>query len=345
MAIRSLTALVVAMALAAPASGAKWVNGCPPYKPIRLRPTGSPGPAPYGAGAMSYYRYFEHVGHEFTLHLRDTAALNGGGFSTEPGGNTVEVTFLPVGYPTRATAIPLPPVSVTATSPTALTIVVPDTRPILGRLVVGPAKLVVKRDGHELFTVKKFFILPPMNDVHALLDGSADAVFVYGAMDKGARVWIPFEFSAFGQGEILPECPTILTPVTAFAVEFNLKKGDDQSLPYVSFGNLKKNWLFLGDYLLFGQNLYGNKLSTKLDVTPLGLKGIVLCGRNDALQLVVMIGLRNPALGDKSTLTALVRDGSPISVKIEDISLDPQVASVLQRVDHDSANLPCYPAE
>ena len=71
----------------------------------------------------------------------------------------------------------------------------------------------------------------------------------------------------------------------------------------------------------------------------------MLCGLNDALQLVVMFQLKNPALGDKSTLLELARDGSPINVKMENVSLDPDVAAKLEAAEYDSAHLPCYPAE
>jgi hypothetical protein len=116
-------------------------------------------------------------------------------------------------------------------------------------------------------------------------------------------------------------------------------------LPYVSFGQLKNNRLFLGDYVVFGLNMYGNKLQTKLDPSPGTGHEVVLCGLNDALQLVVMFQLKNPALGDKSTLLELARDGSPIIVKMENVTLDPQVAAKLESAEYDSAHLPCYPAE
>ena len=334
MAIRCLTALVLAIVLAMPASAAKWEGGCPPVK-SKLARVGRriDGPTPY-----SFSRIFEHVGHEFTIQLPKTYEVEKlGGFSTEPDGNTLEVTFTP---PQRAPTISLPPIPVTATSPTTLTIVIPDSRPLVGRLLVGNARLVVNRGTTELFEIYKMVILPPMNDVRALATQGYEAELL-AAVDRRGSIWIPLGFSGFGgEGESLPACPTELTPVTAFAVDLSLKKDDDLALPYVSFGTLKKNVLYLGDYLLFGENMYGNPLSTKLDVSPLAGHGIVLCALNDAIQLVVMFRLKNPALGKKSVLLPLVTDGSPVTVKLENISAE--VAPVLERVQSDAISSSCY---
>jgi hypothetical protein len=337
MAMRWTTALVLAIVIAAPARGAKWEGGCPKVRQ-RLSKVGKNlgGGTPY---AIS--RYFEHVGHELTFYLRDYDVLRYGGFSTEPDGNTVETTFTPIG----GDPIPLPPITVTAVTPSALTFVVPDSRPALGRLVAGPARFVVKRGTTLLFDAFRQIILPPMNDVHEVAEEGA-AVEVLAAMDAAGRLWIPLSFTDFGTGgSSLPECPTELTPVTAFAIDFSLKKSDDEAIPYVSFGQLKKNRLFLGDYLLFGLNMYGNKLQSKLDVSPTNGKGVLMCAKNDAIQLVVMVGLTNPAVGDRSELLELARDGSPLVVKIENISTDPEVVPYLESATYDSFSLPCYPAE
>lgn len=336
--LRLAFALLIALAIADPASAAKWAGGCPKVKQT-LWPLG------YGnAKAYTTSRLFEHVGHDVTFYLRDfDVTRTGGGFSTDPDGNTVQVTFTPLfGDP-----IPLPPFNATGTTHSTLTFKIPDGRDSIGRLLVGYATIAVSRGTYPLFTTKPYrqLILPPMNDVHTLTTAGA-SVEVYAAIDKGARVWLPLDFNGFGQnGEPLPECPTVLTPVTPFAVEFSLKKGDDQALPYVNFGQLKKNRLYLGDYLVFGLNMYGNKLKTNLDVGPSAGKDVVLCGLNDALQLVVMFGLQNPALGGKSELLDLVRTASPVTIKIENVSLDPEVAEQLQSAEYDSSHLACYPPE
>ena len=334
MAKRSLLALAVAllMGLTDPAAAAKWEGGCPKVK----QKLAKVGRGHYGT-PYALSRLFEHVGHETTFYLREKDVERYGGFSIEPGGNSVQFTFTPIdGDP-----IALPPVAVTATTPSTLTFTVPDSRPIIGRLLAGPARITVKRGELVLFEAWRQLILPPMNDVKDLVtDGYY--VDVFAAMDKGARLYIPVDFIGFGQGsEGLPACPTPLTPVTPFAVDFSLKKGD--VLPYIPFGHLKKNRVFLGDYVVFGLNMYGNKLPTVLDVSPSGGKEVVLCGLNDALQLVLMFQLSNPALGDKSSLLELARDGSPLVVKMHNVSLVPEVAERLANAVYDSNHLACYP--
>src|SRR5262245_63966017 len=99
--------LLLALAGASPARAAKWVAGCPKAKE-RLWPVGK--------GGRSASPYFEHVGHEATYRLTSTEVARTGGFSTEPDGNTVEITFTPIdGDP-----IPLPPFTATAVSRSTL---------------------------------------------------------------------------------------------------------------------------------------------------------------------------------------------------------------------------------
>jgi hypothetical protein len=172
-------------------------------------------------------------------------------------------------------------------------------------------------------------------------------------MDGRGLIWVPLGFRDFGQtGSPLAECPTILTPVTAFALDASLKKGDDQLVPYVHMGQLRRNKIFLGDYLMVDiktgieRNFYGNKLAgTKLSVKPTKGHGVSLCQLNDALELIVQIGTTNPALKNKqSELLPLVQDGSPVVLKVENISLDPTVAPLLQQAPKDSLGQSCYPA-
>jgi hypothetical protein len=333
MAIRWITVLVLAVVLAAPAPAARWAGGCPKVR-WRLQPFGRND----GGGVpLVISRNFEHVGHEVTFHLRDDDVTNHGGFSTEPGGNTLEVTF----KPDKLVSIPLPPIQVTATSPSTLTIVVPDSRPILGRLLVGPAEFRVRRGTQPLFHAFWKLILPPMNDIGALTADGYE-VEAYGTLDRGGRLWVPLGFRSFGTDPDggLAACPTELTPVTAFALGLELKKGEDQALPYISVGSLKGNKLYLGDYLLDGKNMYGNKLQTKLAVVPKAEHGVVLCSLNDALELVLMVKLRNPALGKKSELLPLVQSGSAVRIKVHNISAD--LEPYLEGAEVDSNNEPCY---
>jgi hypothetical protein len=345
MAIRWITALLLAVALVAPASAAKWAGGCPKVAQKLNRIGHNIAVSNGGATPYAISKLFEHVGHELTIHLKATdVAEPGSGFSTEPGGNTLEVTFTPY----LGTPIQLPPVQVTASSTSTLTFVVPDTRPIIGRLLVGPAKFIVRRGTQPLFEVDRLLILPPMNDIGALTADGYE-VEAFGTLDKSGKLWVPLSFRSFGTDPDggLAACPTELTPVTAFALGLELKKGEDQALPYVSVGSLKSNKLFLGDYLLANprtgvlENMYGNKLHTKLAVVPKAVHGVVLCSLNDALELILLVGLRNPALGKKSELLELVRNGSPIRIKVHNISAD--LEPYIEGTEVDSVSQPCYP--
>jgi len=62
----------------------------------------------------------------------------------------------------------------------------------------------------------------------------------------------------------------------------------------------------------------------------------------DAVRAIesVMFVLQNPALSDRSSLLEIQRDGSPIKVKMENVSLDPQVAEKLEKATRDSAHVP-----
>jgi hypothetical protein len=357
MAMRWLIALTLGIALVLPVKAAKWEGGCPAvvYKPGKiglgyskqypfkdLKYSQPKGPRPVGS---AFLKRMNHVGHDVTVTLSQTDVDNprlAGGFSTEPNGNSVVLVLNPVGRD-KTDPIVLPPVPFTATSPTLATFKIPDSRPLVGELLVGPGTILVFRGETLLFEIgapHKTVIMPPMNDMRALADQGYEAS-IMGAFVRPASVWFPLGFSGFGEdGESLPQCPTVLTPVTALALNLSLKKDEDEALPYVSMGQIKANQLFLGDYFLFGQNMYGNKIAS-LDLRPLQGNGVVLCALNDAIQLILKIPLQNPALGKGSVLIPLVRDGAPVKAKIENISADEYVASVLERVDKDAFSATC----
>jgi hypothetical protein len=316
---------VSAVVAAPPAWAAKWATGCPPIRE-KLIKAGGPAYTP---------SLFEHVGHDIVLRLKEKKGVPyHGGFSTTPDGNTVQITFRPLNGP----PIPLPPFTVTAVSASTLRFPAPDTRPTLGRLVVGPAIITVHR-GEELFVkgTKWPVILPPMNDLRALSEQNGE-VEAFGAVDFNENLWVPFNFGGFGSGMPMPSCPAEMTPIVGFAADFGLKGGDDQLVPHASFVKLKKTKLFLGDFDVFGVNLYGTKLRTLLDVTQIRRGAFTVCGLNDTLELVMMIPLKEGASRAHSKLPS---DGSPIPLKFRNISADPDAAAVLSRITEDSAENPC----
>src|SRR5262249_5383387 len=279
----------------------------------------------------------ERMGHEAVHGLRPIdVTRNGGGFSTDPDGNTIEITFTPFG----GDPIPLPPFTVTAVSPSTIRFVVPDTRPLLGRLVVGPAHIVVRRGQTILVDALKQAILPPMNDIHALTSQGSE-VEVLATMSIKRWLLVPLTFGGFGT-TLPPECPATMTPIVAFAVDFSLKKGDGQVIPNASFSSLKSNKLFLGDFVLSGINLYGMKLQG-LDLRPTRGHAAALCALNDTLDVILMIPLKNSADGPSSDILPIVQDGSPIVVKLRNVSADAEIAPDLSDLSKDSLKSLCLP--
>jgi hypothetical protein len=312
---------------AEPATAAKWVTGCP-----------KGGERFINAGRGAFTRaYFVHIGHELTYRLKDSAVLNEGGFSTEPDGNTVEITFMPV----EGDPIPLPPFTVTAVSPTTLSFPFPDPTPLVGRLVVGPMQLVVRRGDTVVVHAKRPIVLPPMNDVQQLVSAGSEAE-VLGAVDRSGRLWIPLTFGGYGPGEPMPECPAEMTPIVAFTTELSFRKGDGQFVPHASIANLRSTRLYLGDFVLFGENLYGRKISGALDVNHFGGANLTVCSLNDTLELVLMMRLRESAFNPQSEVLRIVRDGSPLTLKLRNASADAEIAPLLPQVTQDSFRNGCF---
>jgi len=117
-----LPALGLAIVLTAmPARAAKWRH-CPSEL----------GWYPTHIGALS--APFIHPGRELGIFLTNREQRDSGGFSTDPGGNTIQVTFVSL----WGEAISLPPFTAAAVSPTTLYFTFPDTRAVVGRPLAGP---------------------------------------------------------------------------------------------------------------------------------------------------------------------------------------------------------------
>jgi hypothetical protein len=119
------------------------------------------------------------------------------------------------------------------------------------------------------------------------LTAAGHEVQVLAATDLTGRVmWVPFSFGGFGVGD--PMCSALLTPITAFAVDFTLRKRDGELLPHAGFNDLKKTLFFLGDYEAWGINMYGTKFAKlpKLRRIRDG-RGLALCALNDTVDLVM----------------------------------------------------------
>ena len=308
-----------------PAWGAKWSFGCPKAKE-KLKPIDR-------LGTRSAYWFYVHVGHDIVLRHKEAL------FSTDPDGNTVELTFLPLG---GGDPIPLPPFTATAVSASTLQFPAPDTRPILGRLVVGPMKIVVKRNGVTIVdSIRNPTVLPPMNDMRALTEtnGAVEALATMG-FKGGKFIFVPFTFEEYGEGTPLPGCETSeLSPVALFAADFTLKKGPDEIIPSVSFKAIKKALLFFGDYNIAGINLYGQKLRSPVNAQRVPGGGVAVCALNDTYELVMALPVGENVRNPSSDVMPMIRDGSPLVLNFRNISADPDVN--LHGITADSMKNPC----
>lgn len=304
----------------------KWPSSCPTSRPKLV----------HAGSRMFVSAPFVHPGHEIGFFLREGETRRGGGFSVEPDGNTVAIVFRPLG----GTPIALPPFAVTAVSASALYFTFPDTRASLGRLVTGPVEITITGGGSTR-RAHKPVALPPGNDVVTMLEHGLDGTAL-GAVDAARRLWIPLEFSGLGPGMPMPTCPVELTQKTAFAVKLSPSEPDtDDVIPNASFTNIRKGKLFFGDFLLNGIDVYGEDTSASLDVREFQKGAVVICGMNDALSLVMMIRLKEAALGPKSRILPVVKDGSPLPIELANISAEPAIANQLQTVTHDSFGNEC----
>jgi hypothetical protein len=328
-----LVCFAVLTATAIPASAAKWAHGCPKAREKLKRID--------GYGTESAHWLFVHVGHDIILHNYKWPR-----FSIEPDGNTIEITFLPLG---GGAPIPLAPFTATAVSASTLQFPAPDTRPTLGRLVVGPMKIVVKVNGEIIVdTIRNPTLLPPMNDMRALTDAGG-AVEALGTLSPRLKsILVPFTFEEYGPGD--PLCGTAeLSPIQRFAADFTLKNGPDEILPNVSFAAIKKARLWFGDYTVDGAagavNLYGQKLNGTMSATRIPRGGVVVCALNDTYELIMSIKVGEAGFNPASELLPLVSDGSPLVLNFRNISADADVADDLANVTLDGRNNACLEEE
>lgn len=326
---RTLIAAIAFLVATPPAARAiKWPTGCPTSRPQLVS----------AGGHMFASSPFVHPGHEIGFFLQEREVAHRGGFSIEPDGNTVEIIFRPLG----GAPIALPPFTATAVDAATLYFTFPDTRAVLGRVIAGPMDIVV----HSADVVRRARVpvaLPPANDVVTMLEHGMDATAL-GAVDATRHLWIPLDFAGFGPGMPMPTCPVQLTQKTAFAVRLVPSAPDsDDVLPSASLTNVRKGKLYFGDFLLNGIDVYGEDTGNALDVREFRQGAVIVCGRNDALSLVLMIRLKESALGPRSQVLPVVKDGSPLPIQIANVSAEPAVANQLSTATQDSFGNACAP--
>jgi hypothetical protein len=242
----------------------------------------------YGSRIGGLAAPFAHPGHDLGIFLTAREVRDTGGFSTEPDGNTVQITFASLwGDP-----IALPPLTTAAVSPDTLFFEFPDTRVTHGRPLAGPVAIQVITGGQLTADIlpRHLVGLPPKTDVGSLVAGGPTQPAL-GTMDTRGSIWIPVEFSAFGTMPKTMMCPGTFIPLTAFAVGVTVRSTPSFVVgappTYPPFRALKKVELFLGDFVSNGLNFYGNRVGD-LPVfrIPRGW-GIKVCGANDAVDLVM----------------------------------------------------------
>ncbi len=312
--------LVVGACLLGPASPAravKWSH-CPSrftYYPARIGAVNTP---------------FVHPGHELGIFLSDQDLTSSGPFSTDPGGNTVSVTFASL----FGEAATLPPFPATAVSPGTLYFTFPDTSVALGHPLAGPVEIVVTTGGRTTADIDPHHLvaLPPATDVGQLAAGGIEQT-VLATMDTRGAIWIPVQFGSFGtMNKPMPMCPGQFTPLVGLNVGISIRSLPSLVYPdgpptYPPFRSLRKVNLFLGDFLINGVNHYGEQMSD-MTVTrvPRGW-GVRVCGRNDALDVVVRAPGWRHWTRPWSAFRLWMPNSQPMSVSLAQVLANPNLVS------------------
>jgi hypothetical protein len=299
-----------------PAGAVKWTH-CPSditYYPSVIGAVSSP---------------FVHPGHEIGIFLSDKEMQRSGAFSTDPGGNLVSITFASLFGP----RIKLPSTTAAAVSPSTLYFNFPDTQAIVGRPLAGPVEIVVTTGGRTTADIdpRDLVALPSATDVGRLASGAIQQN-VLATMDSRGAIWIPVQFGSFGTMEKpMPMCPGQFAPIVALTVGVSVRSIPSSVLPgapptYPPFRVLHKVNLYLGDFLANGVNHYGERMSD-MAVTrvPRGW-GIRVCGKNDALDVVVRAPGWRRWTKAWSPFRAWMPSSQPMSVALSNVFADPSLS-------------------
>jgi hypothetical protein len=298
----SLTALTAVLLLADVAYGFKW-HECPtppvPLNPSRLGATQAP---------------FIHPGHELRIVLNAAQIAASGGFSLEPDGNRVEITFASLfGEP-----VVLAPRRVTAVSAGVLEIGFPDTAAEVGRGLAGPVGVRVAAGDRLVAEIasKDLVALPPANDVTEMLLGSGAPQVVLAALSARGDLWLPVRFSGEPM-EGMPGCEgnfVLPTPVTVGAATTQdvLTRGTDP------LRRLRRVQGYLGDMVINGTDFYGMYYREKITLLHLaGTLGVSICRLNDAADLVLRVkGSRAWARSRRSPMRQAIEGSRPLVLRL-----------------------------
>lgn len=296
-------ALSLAALLAGDAALAfKW-HDCPsppvPLNPSRLGATQSP---------------FIHPGHELRIFLNAAQVAASGGFSLEPDGNAVDVTYQSLfGEPValaRRHAI--------AVGPSVLSLTFPDAAAEIGRDLAGPVEVIVHVGDRLVARIdaRDLVGLPPARDVGDLLLGEGRVARVAATLSSRGDLWIPARFEG-GPGMEMPGCdgnfimpePISIAGATTRGV---LPNGIDP------LDRIRTMQGYLGDMTINGTSFYGLLYPEKIRLVHLpGTLGVSVCRKNDASDLVLrMRGSRAWARSRRSPLRAAIADSAPLEIQL-----------------------------
>jgi hypothetical protein len=309
------------------AGAAKW-SECPQPPPQLYRSTRGATSSP-----------FVHPGHELQIVLNSAQAATGG-FSVEPEGNTVEVSFVALFGETVA----LPPRHVAALSPSVLTFTFPDAAAEVGRVLAGPVEIQVKNGEALVAHIDSSDLvgLPPTTDVTEILLGEDPHQVVYGALGADGDLWVPARFH--GDPNSMPMCPgQFMLPmpveIGAATIPGLLTNGVNP------LHRIRRATLYLGDFIVEGVNLYGEVLTGRVSLRHVGgTRGIAICKLNDALDLVLRVkGSRSWTRSGRSPMRGVVADAQPVPLVLRGANALPERARVPWPVE-DSFGNRCEPS-
>lgn len=297
-----LTALAL-VSSAGRAEAFKWKQCPPPPVPVNastLGGTNSP---------------FIHPGHELTIVLNDSELQASGGFSTDPDGNRIQVTFASLfGAP-----IALAPRAVGASSAASLTLAFPDTLAEVGRTLAGPVEVVVETNGGEVahISAADLVALPAAVDVTPILSGDTPQETVPAALGANGDLWLPASFSGKPMGGmpgcegddfLMPMPVNIGGAVVVGTVMF----------PFDPTERIRGISGYLGDIVLNGTSYYGLLYPERIQLRQIGdTLGVSLCRLNDATSLVLRVDGDRSWAQPGSPFRLVARDSSPLALRLQ----------------------------
>lgn len=292
----------------------KW-HECPappvPLNPSLLGATQSP---------------FIHPGHELRIVLNAAELASTGGFSLDPEGNSIEITFVSLyGEP-----VTLAPRTASAVSGGVLSFPFPDSAAEVGRVLAGPVAIRVSRGDRTVAQISPDHLvgLPPANEITGMVIGGDPVEFVQAALSARGDVWIPLHFEG-EPGMPMPGCEgnfLLKAPMYVGGAETQrvIKRGVDP------LHRVRRVQGYLADTVINGTNFYGLYFPEKIRLLHVaGTRGVSLCRMNDTTDIVLrMRGSRSWARGRRSPMRQAVNGSEPLVLRLRTALPNPGRAAV-----------------